>query len=80
MNEGYSRLARVLDKKVEEAIPLDSLDLGVMEAGQVLQLDRYASPLPPGSYLSCVSILEPGQRVLAAWVGKTPVIINVVVN
>jgi len=81
---GINRLARAIDSRLTQRLQSpDSLELAVIQSDMSLKIDRFPIPIPPEDYLVTRTVaydLEPGDRVLVAWVNnhKDPVVIDVV--
>lgn len=81
---GVNRLARTLDSRMTQHLQRpDTLELAVIQSDMTLKIDRFPIPIPPEDYLvtrAAAADLQPGARVLVAWVNnhKDPVVIDVV--
>ena len=81
-SEGFNRLVRELQEYIKELVgymrPL-SLDYGSIQANMGLQLNNFPNVIPQGAYTVCQSAqLQPGSRVLVAWVGNDPCVIDLI--
>ena len=58
-NGGMNRLARVLQRRMQDSVGAntsDALDLGVISGDMSLVADNFPIPIPAGSYLVCRSL------------------------
>ena len=82
-NPGTNKLARVLAKRMkkEGEIPV-FLEFGAIKNNNSLSTDSFPVSIPKGEYLVLENVskdvINPGDRVLVAWVGNDAVVIDVV--
>ena len=87
MDEGIANLAAVFhehNSRVTEAMTRSlRLDFGEIQENYHLKLDTFDKMIPKDAWSVCRRCtqgnpIRPGQRVLAAWVGNEPVVIDAV--
>lgn len=83
---GTVRLASVLSQRMkrENESPL-VLDFGEIQANHSLVTNTFPVPVPKGEYSVCRHVtdtysLNPGDRVLAAWVQNEAIVIDIIVS
>jgi len=54
------------------------MDFGTIQDDMSLLTNNFPLPIPSGDYLTSISELKPGDRVLMAWVGDDAVVIGAV--
>jgi len=80
-SEGINRLASVLQGRMRTiGDKPQELDFGVIQEDMSLLMNRFPKPIPQKDYVVCGRArgINPGDRVLAAWVGDDVCVIDVI--
>lgn len=84
MSNKIQKLGNVLNDRMQKAITgraTVTVELGVINSNASLTTDGIPAEIPKGDYFMPQGTeLQPGDRVLVAWCGMTPVITAVVVQ
>lgn len=84
MSNKIQKLGNVLNERMQKAITgraTLTVELGVIHSNASLTTDGIPAEIPKGDYFMPQGAeLQPGDRVLVAWCGMTPVITAVVVQ
>jgi hypothetical protein len=82
--DGFNKLARELQEYVKGLIEYErpiAFDYGTIQSNMGLRLNNFTAIIPSGTYTVCRSaseLLQPGNRVLVAWVGSDPCVIDLI--
>ncbi len=90
-NENINRLAGVLQKRMKELSEKpDVLDFGTIQKDMSLITNRFPVAIPKKDYMVCRTvslkdsdgrrILKPGCRVLVAWAGDDPCVVDIILS
>lgn len=79
---GTNKLARVIAQRMKQEADMPLVvDFGEIGSGRGLTTNTFSETIPEGDYTVCLHAgdLEPGNRVLVAWVGNEAVVIDKIV-
>lgn len=81
-SDGFSRLAGVIGQRAKDEMASPPvMELGYIQSDFSLKTDFFDRSIPSGEYLQCGGVtINQGSRVLVAWIGSDPIIIDVVVT
>ena len=87
-NPGLSKLAHVLNERMKKASENELIiDFASIDGNYALKTNTFPVSIPKSDYTICRNIsgicletkLQPGDRVLVAWIGAEVVVIDVIV-